>query len=187
MASVIKSFRVDQFYAPKVTTTTQTFEDMIRSLRSKNLKIKATSADITLDLGPNTTCIMLSPNKTNYNNTNDYSCAIKISYKNSTYLFTGDIGTINEQEILGKGYDLNAQVLKIAHHGSKTSTSQEFLNAVSPKIAVISCGFYNSYGHPNKETLDKLKKLNCIVYRTDLDKDIVLISDGTNISKFGEK
>nr|MBK5236458.1 hypothetical protein [Clostridium sp.] len=97
----------------------------------------------------------------------------------------GDVETLAEQEILNKKYNLKAQVLKVAHHGSKTSTSQEFLNSVSPKIAVISSGFYNSYGHPNKETLDKFKKINCIIYRTDFNKDIVLISDGINTKRFG--
>ena len=63
-----------------------------------------------------------------------------------------------EQELINNSYDLKAQVLKVSHHGSKTSTSQDFLNIVSPEISIISCGFYNTYGHPNKETLGKLKK-----------------------------
>lgn len=184
MSSIIKTFNVDEFYAPKATSSSQAFEDMIRALKNKNLKIKVAKPNIALDLGPNTTCIMLSPNKTNYKDINNYSCAMKISYKNSTYLFTGDIEKLAEKELLDKGYDLKAQVLKVAHHGSDSSSSQEFLNKVSPKIAVISCGFNNSYGHPSKETLDKFKKLNCIIYRTDLNKNIILISDGTNISKF---
>ena len=187
MASVIKNFEVSEFYAPKVISSSQSFKDMIGALKNKSLKIKITKPNIALDLGPNTSCIMLSPNKTNYEDTNNYSCTIKISYKNSTYLFTGDIQDISEDELLYKGYDLKAQVLKVAHHGSKTSTSQEFLNKVSPQIAVICCGFYNSYGHPNKETLDKLKKSNSIIYRTDFNKNIVLISDGTTINKFEGK
>jgi len=187
MASIIKTFKVDEFYAPKLTASSEHFKEMIMALKSKDLKIKITKPNITLDLGPNTVCIMLSPNKTSYKDTNNYSCAIKISYKNSTYLFTGDIQELSEHEILAKHYNLSADVLKVAHHGSNTSTSQEFLNAVSPKIAVISCGVYNSYGHPNKVVLDKLKKLNCIIYRTDLDKNIVLISDGTNITRYGAK
>ncbi|MBK5242452.1 ComEC/Rec2 family competence protein [Clostridium sp.] len=184
MASIIKTFKVGEFIAPKVTSSSEEFKDMIRALINKNLNIKVAKPNITLDLGPDTTCIILSPNKNIYKNTNNYSCAIKISYKNSTYLFTGDIETISEQEILNKGYDLRAQILKVAHHGSNSSTSTEFLNAVCPKIAIISSGANNPYGHPNKETIDKLKNLNCIIYRTDLDKNIVLISDGTNIDKF---
>lgn len=184
MASIIKTFAVDEFYAPKVISSSEAFENMIISLNRKKLKIKVAKSNMFLDLGPDTTCIMLSPNKKVYKDTNNYSCAIKVSYKNSTYLFTGDIETISEQEILSKGYDLNAQVLKVAHHGSNSSTSKEFLDAVSPKFAIISSGASNSYGHPNKETIDKLKNINCIIYRTDLEKNIVLISDGTNIDKF---
>ncbi|MBU3144123.1 ComEC/Rec2 family competence protein [Clostridium sp. CF012] len=178
MANVIKAFKIGEFYAPKVTSDTQSFEDMIGALKRKGLKIKITKPNITLDLGPDLTCLMLSPNKTTYKDTNNYSCVLKVSYKNSTYMFTGDIEELSEDQILNSGYDLNAEVLKVAHHGSNSSSTQEFLNRVSPKIAVISCGTYNSYGHPNRETLDKLKKLNCIIYRTDLDKNIVLISDG---------
>ncbi|MBW9151279.1 ComEC/Rec2 family competence protein [Clostridium estertheticum] len=183
MASVIKNFEVGEFYAPKAITSTQTFNDMIDALRAKNLKIKIATPNISLNLGPNATCVMLSPNKTTYDNLNNYSCTLKISYKNSTYLFTGDIETQAEQELIANDYDLSAQVLKVAHHGSKTSSSKEFLAKVSPKIAVISCGIDNDYGHPNRETLDRLKRLNTIVYRTDLDKTIVLISDGSNIKK----
>jgi len=185
MASVIKTFKIGAFYAPKATSSSQSFEDMIRALKSKGLKIKIAKPNMTLDLGPNTTCIMLSPNRTTYKDTNNYSCAVKVSYKNSTYLFTGDMQKLSEDEVLDKGYDLHAEVLKVAHHGSNTSTSEEFLNRVSPKIAIISCGASNSYGHPNRETLDKLKKLNCIIYRTDLDKNIVLISDGITTNRYG--
>lgn len=185
MASIIKAFRIGDFYAPKITASTEAFEDMIRALKSKGIKIKIARPNITLDLGPSATCLMLAPNKTTYKDANNYSCVLKVSYKNSTYLFTGDIQELSENEILNKGYDLHAEVLKVAHHGSNTSTTQEFLNRVWPKIAIISCGTYNSYGHPNKETLDKLKKLNCIIYRTDLDKNIVLISDGLTTNRFG--
>lgn len=184
MASVIKTFDVGEFYAPKAIASSQAFTDMIRALRNKSLKINVSKPNISLDLGPNTSCVMLSPNSQTYENENNYSCVIKVSYKNSTYLFMGDVEDLAEQELLNNGYDLTAQVLKVAHHGSKTSTSQEFLNKVSPKIAIISCGFYNTFGHPNKETLDKFKKINCIVYRTDFDKNIILISDGININKY---
>ena len=175
MEKVIKTFEVGEFWAPKVLASTQTFEDMIRALRAKNLKIKIATPNTSLNLGPNSTCIMLSPNKTTYDNLNNYSCTLKISYKNSTYLFTGDIENEAEEELMINNYDLSTQVLKVAHHGSKSSSSQEFLNKVSPKIAIISCGIDNDYGHPNKETLDRLKKLNTIIYRTDIAKTIVQI------------
>ncbi|MCB2293013.1 MBL fold metallo-hydrolase [Clostridium algoriphilum] len=187
MASIIKTFDVGEFYAPKAISSSQSFVDMIRALRSKNFKINIAKPNMYLDLGANTSCVMLSPNSATYENTNDYSCVIKVSYRNSTYLFAGDAEELAEQELINNGYNLKAQVLKVGHHGSKTSTSQNFLNEVSPKIAVISCGAYNTYGHPNKETLDKLKEINSIIYRTDINKNIVLISDGTNIKKFQGK
>ncbi|HEY8890443.1 MAG TPA: ComEC/Rec2 family competence protein [Clostridium sp.] len=183
MSSVINTFDIGQFFAPKAIASSESFVDMINALRKKNLKIIVAKPNISMNLGPNTSCIMLSPINTTYENPNNYSCVIKVSYKNSTYLFTGDIETEAEQEILSAGYDLKADVLKVGHHGSKTSTSQEFLNKVAPKIAVISCGFYNTYGHPAKVTLDKLKKINCIIYRTDFDGTIILTSDGITINK----
>jgi len=183
MASVINTFDIGMFYAPKATATSECFTDMIRALKNKKLNINVAKPNISLDLGPNTTCVMLSPNSETYENENNYSCVIKVSYKSSTYLFMGDAEELAEQELLENKYDLSAQVLKVGHHGSKTSTSQEFLNKVSPKIAIISCGFYNTFGHPYRGTLDKFKKINSIVYRTDLDKNIILISDGTNINK----
>ena len=113
MASVIKTFEVGEFYAPKVIASTQSFEDMVKALRAKNLKIIIATPNTSLNLGPSTSCTMLSPNKATYENTNNYSCAIKISYKNSTFLFTGDIEAEAEQEIIDNDYDLSAQVLKV--------------------------------------------------------------------------
>ena len=186
MASVIKNFEVGKFYAPKVTSSTLAFQDMIAALKNKDLKINIGKFGVFLDLGPNTSCVILTPNKSTYKDTNNYSSAIKISYKNSTYLFTGDIETLSEQELLNKNYDLNCDVLKVPHHGSNSSTSEDFLEKVCPKIAVISCGINNSYGHPSKETTNKLKGINCITYRTDLNGTIILVSDGTTVKKLEE-
>ena len=183
MASVIKTFAVGEFYAPKVTSSTLAFQDMVVALKNKNLKINISKSDVSLDLGPNTSCMILSPSKSIYKDINNYSSAIKISYKNSTYLFTGDMEILSEQELLNKNYDLNCDVLKVPHHGSNSSTSEDFLKKVCPKIAVISCGINNSYGHPSKETTDRLKNINCTTYRTDLHSTIILVSDGTTIKK----
>ena len=186
MASVIKSFEVGEFYAPKVTSTTLAFQDLVVALKNKNLKIKIAKPDVSLDVGPYTSCVILAPNKSTYKDINNYSSAIKISYKNSTYLFTGDIETLSEQELLNKDYDLKCDVLKVPHHGSNSSTSENFLKRVCPKFAVISCGINNSYGHPSKETTDKLKNINCTTYRTDLNGTVILVSDGANIKKLEE-
>ena len=105
-----------------------------------------------------------------------------ITYGNTSFLFTGDAESNEEAEILNSGADLKSTVLKVGHHGSRTSTSYPFLREVMPQYAVISVEKGNSYGHPNEETLSKLSDAGVEVYRTDESGDIVMTSDGNNIS-----
>lgn len=183
MDTVIKKYDIGEFYAPKKMATTKTFENMVNALKSKNIKINAATAGVSLDLGENVKCEMVAPNGTNYENLNNYSAVIKITYGNSKFLFMGDAEKLSEKEILNKNYDISSDVLKLGHHGSSSSSSKAFLDKVSPKIAIISCGKNNDYGHPHKETLEEMKKRNIQVYRTDIDGSIVLVSDGKKISK----
>ncbi|APM38353.1 ComEC/Rec2 family competence protein [Clostridium kluyveri] len=183
MSTVINTYSIDKFYAPKKTVNTRAFENMITELKSKNMKIDVPKPGMQLDLGENTKAEILAPNSDRYEDTNNYSIVLKISYGNTKFLFTGDAEKLSEREILDKNYDISADVLKLGHHGSSTSTTDEFLDKVSPEIAIISCGADNKYGHPHKETLRKLKKRNIRIYRTDIDGNIVLISDGKNIAK----
>lgn len=183
MDTVIKKYDIGEFYAPKKMTTTKTFENMVNALKSKNIKINAAAAGVSLDLGKNVKCEMIAPNGTNYESLNNYSAVIKITYGNSKFLFTGDAEKLSEKEILNKNYDISCDVLKVGHHGSTSSSSKPFLDKVSPKIAIISCGKNNDYGHPHRETVDELKKRNIQIYRTDIDGSIVLISDGKKIAK----
>ncbi len=183
MTKVINKFSILNFYAPKITTTTNSFKYMIDSLQHKALKIQIAKAGVTLDLGNNVHCEMLAPNSDTYKDLNNYSAVIKLDYKYTTFLFTGDAQKLSEDEIIKKGYDLTSTVLKVGHHGSRTSTSDEFLQKVNPKIAIISCGINNDFGHPHKPTLNKLQAINSRIYRTDKDGTIVLFSDGNKISK----
>ncbi|WP_034827072.1 ComEC/Rec2 family competence protein [Clostridium carboxidivorans] len=183
MSSVIKKYDIGEFYAPKKLTNTRTFENMVTALKSKNLKINAGKAGMDLDLGKNVTCQMLAPNNDKYKDTNNYSIVLKITYGESKFLFTGDAEKISETEMLSKNFDLSADVLKVGHHGSTSSSSKEFLDKVNPKIAVISCGKNNKYGHPHSQTLTQLKNRKAQIYRTDVDGSIVLLSDGKKIAK----
>jgi len=184
MDTVIKKYNIGEFYAPKKMTTTKTFENMVNALKSKNIKINTAAAGVNLDLGKNVKCEMIAPNAANYgDNLNNYSAVVKITYGNSKFLFMGDAEKLNEKEILNKNYDVTCDVLKLGHHGSSSSSSKAFLDKASPKIAIISCGKNNDYGHPHKETLAEMKKKNIQVYRTDIDSTITLISDGNKISK----
>ncbi|QAA33860.1 ComEC/Rec2 family competence protein [Clostridium manihotivorum] len=184
MTSVIKDYSIGKFYAPKVTTTTKTFQNMILTLKDKNLKINILKPGMGSDinLGVNTKVDVFSPNSDKYEDLNNYSPIIKISYGKNSFLFTGDAEKLEEKEVLQKNYDIKADVLKVGHHGSSSSTGKDFLSKVAPSIAVISCGKGNDYGHPHKETLKTLEQLKVKVYRTDLSGNIVITSDGNNIS-----
>jgi len=107
---------------------------------------------------------------------------IKLEFGNTSFLLTGDAGIPSENEMLSEGYDLQSTVLKVGHHGSKTSTSREFILAVRPQYAVISVGKNNSYGHPAEETLTRLREAGIVIYRTDESGTIVVTSDGASLT-----
>ena len=166
---------------PKRTATTKTFEDVINAIKSKGLKVTTPTPGKSFKLGQ-ATCTILAPNGSGYEDVNNESIVIKLTFGSNSFLFTGDAEDVSEKEMLSKGYDLKADVLKIGHHGSSSSTSQEFLNKVNPKYAVVSVGKGNSYGHPHKENMDRLKAKNISVYRTDECGTIVAISNGKTIT-----
>ena len=114
--------------------------------------------------------------------TNDTSIILKVTYGETSFLFTGDAEYDGEHAVLDSGADLSATVLKVGHHGSDTSTCYPFLRAVMPQYAVISVGAGNSYGHPNDDTLSKLRDAGVEVFRTDLQGDIFCTSDGKTVS-----
>ena len=112
---------------------------------------------------------------------NDTSIILKVTYGETSFLFTGDAEYDGEHAVLDSGADLSATVLKVGHHGSDTSTCYPFLRAVSPQYAVISVGTGNSYGHPDDGTLSKLRDAGVEVFRTDLQGDIFCTSDGKTV------
>ncbi|KEI98430.1 hydrolase [Clostridium botulinum A2B3 87] len=183
MPKVIEEFEISNFYAPKKTANTKIFKDMILQLKKKNLKINVAKKGISVDLSNNSSLDFLAPVKDNYENTNDSSAVVKLTHGNTKFLFTGDAEKTSEKDILNSNEDLSSNVLKVGHHGSHSSSSKEFLDKINPKIAIISCGKNNDYGHPHKETMKELNKRNIEVYRTDIDGNIVLTSDGENIKK----
>lgn len=178
---VINNFEIDKIYMPKATSNTKTFEDVVTAIKNKEMKITTPVPGDSFKLGE-ADCKILAPNSASYEDLNNYSIVIKVTYKNNSFMFTGDAEAISETEVLNKGFDVKADVLKIGHHGSSSSTSDEFLKKVSPKYAVISAGKDNDYGHPHKEIMKKLKDSGIAVYRTDESGTIICTSDGNNIS-----
>lgn len=178
---IINSYDIDKIYFPKETATTKTFENVVKAAQNKNMKFTSPSVGDTFNLG-DAKCTILAPNSSSYEGANNYSIVIKLEYRDTSFLFTGDAEEISEKEMIDKGLDLKADVLKAGHHGSRTSSSNEFLDAVNPEYAVISVGRDNDYGHPNKETLDKFNARGIKIYRTDESGTIIADSDGNNIT-----
>lgn len=179
--TVINGLGVGSIYMPKVNNTTKTFEDVLTAVKNKGLKVTTAAAGVQLDMGPGVKAEIFAPNGDKYEDLNDWSAVIKLTYGNTSFLLTGDAEAGSEKEMLGKGYNLKADVLKVGHHGSASSTSVDFLTKVNPKYAVISVGKDNDYGHPHKPTMQNLQARGIPVYRTDQNGTIVATSDGNSI------
>lgn len=178
---VIKTFDVGKIIFPEVTHTTKAFEIMLLAIQDKGLKITLPKAGDLYDLGASNFTI-LAPNKDSYSNLNDYSVGIRLEHGKNSFVLTGDAEVESENEMVSNGLNIKADVLKLGHHGSDTSTNQAFLDKVDPKYAVITLGLDNSYGHPHESVLKRLEEKNIEIYRTDLHGTIIATGDGETIS-----
>lgn len=178
---VVNSFEIGKIIMPKVEHTTQTYENLLLAIKSKGLKITFPNPGDEYSLG-SAKFKILAPNSLSYKDLNDYSVVTRLTFGETSFLFTGDAESVSENEILSKGFDIKSDVLKVGHHGSSSSTSQAFLDKVAPKYAIIMVGANNTYGHPHQETMEKLKTKGIIVYRTDENGTIVATSDGSKIT-----
>lgn len=161
MDDIINSFEIGKIYMPNVSTNTKTFEDVIDATKNKNLQIETPKA------GDNFTIAKVSCEVayvgSDKENLNLSSIIIKMKYNNLSYLFTGDTEADVENKIdFGK-----INILKVAHHGSDTSSSEKFVNETAPEVAIISVGKDNSYGHPSNEIIKRYEKVGSKIYRTD--------------------
>lgn len=179
LPKVIESFPVGAIFLPNATTTTQTYKKLLTAIQSKGLKAGIVRAGATLFREDDVAAEVVAPNSDQYDDLNNYSIVIRLSYKNNAFLFTGDAETLSENEITA---NVQADVLKVGHHGSTTSTSAAFLKRVAPKYAVIEVGAGNDYGHPAASTLKRLQSAGVTVYRTDQSGTVMMVSDGTDIS-----
>lgn len=177
---IIDNFDVEKIYMPNQTTDSECYINLIDSCNKKNLKVNYLSKDDSFNLDDSTNIYVLSPSYITDNN-NSNSIVLNISYKNNNFLFTGDCEESNEMDMINS-YDLeDIDFLKVAHHGSYTASSLTFLEETTPDIAVISCGYKNSYGHPHKSTLDNLESVDAKIFRTDQNGSMQFYSDGEKI------
>ncbi|WP_373483019.1 MBL fold metallo-hydrolase [Acetobacterium sp.] len=178
---VINRFEIEEIYLPEVYGTTKSFEDVMTAIQDNNLTISAPVIGEQFDLG-SAECTILGPVAWDSSELNTYSIVIRVDFGENSFLFTGDAEAINESAMIAKGMNLEADVLKVGHHGSYTSTSQAFLDTVNPKTAVIPVGIDNDYGYPHNVVLNRLNKKGVNIFRTDLDGTIIATSDGATIN-----
>ncbi|KOO40328.1 beta-lactamase [Priestia koreensis] len=178
---VLKSFDVKSVYAPKVNHTTQAYVDFLKAVKAEKLTIKTAQKGVKVPV-KGVTATFVAPVKTYDKDLNDWSAVLRVVYNKKSFLFTGDAEFKSETDMLNSKQTLKADVLKVGHHGAKTSTSQAFLNAVKPSVAVISVGKGNRYGHPTTETLNRLKASKIAIYRTDLQGHIIITTDGNTLT-----
>lgn len=175
MDDIINNLDIGTIYMPDVTTNTNTFESVLEAISNKALTISTCNIGDTFVLGDGIATIMSVSNE-DESDLNLNSIVIRFVFGNQSFLFMGDAEEKNEAEITWPATD----VIKIGHHGSDTSTSEKFINAVKPKVAIISVGKDNTYNHPSSDVISRLQKLGTTIYRTDESGTILLTSNGTN-------
>ena len=186
LSGALSVVTVGKVYAPKTENDIKSYQNFKKKVSEQNLKIETPTAGNTFNFG-RSTVLFLGPVKEDSDNLNNTSIMMKITYGNTSFLFTGDAEHDEELSVIEQGYDLSADVLKVGHHGSSYSSTYLFLREIMPQYVIISVGKNNSYGHPSEQTLSRLNDADVQVYRTDTHGDIILSSDGNNITVKTEK
>lgn len=185
MSSIIERFDIGQVIIPhladKDVPTTRYFEKFLDACDKKGLRIHEAVLGETLSIGESSAEI-IAPCSKSYSGLNNYSIGIMLTHGRNRFLLTGDAEASAEREMVQSGKLKRVRVYKAGHHGSDTSSSDEFLEIIQPEYAVISCGKDNKYGHPHNSTIKKLQKYTKEIYRTDECGDIVFESDGISLS-----
>lgn len=179
---VIYNFDCGIIILPDFEKDTATYRDVIDTINHKNYKITRPRVSETYSLGQAEFTI-ISPVSDDYGDeANNYSVGIRLVYGDTSFLLAGDAEEEAERDMLNSGEELKADVYKASHHGSRTSNTEEFLAAVNPEYAVISCGENNSYGHPHAQTLNIFRGMGIKVFRTDEQGAIIIKSDGKELT-----
>jgi competence protein ComEC len=181
LPDVLKKYESDIFIEPGTYSSSSSYAEIESDISNEGIKKILARRSMEVDLGGGATLQILFPDRDPSGmDTNNASIVARLIYGNNEFLLTGDSPVAIEDYLVSLG-GLKSDVLKIAHHGSKTSTNPEFVSVVSPEYAVISVGKDNKYGHPNKETLDTLNNFGAKILRTDQLGRIVFKSDGQNL------
>ncbi len=182
LIDVMEVIAVEEIIDPGIPHTTVTFEDYLDIIDRKKITFTEGRSGMVRELGGGVTLQIIHPTYPSEDDLNNSSIVTRIEYGQVRFLLTGDAEAEAEKDMLESGYNLKSTVLKVGHHGSSTSTTPPFLDAVSPNLSVIMAGADNQYGHPHTETLEALEIAGVKIYRTDLQGTILIKTDGDNIS-----
>jgi len=182
LIDVLRTFPVGTLIMPPVAHTTRTFERFLDAIEENNIPLKEPIAGSTFSVG-DAVFTIIAPNSSGHSNLNNYSVSLRMALGETSFIFTGDAEVQSETEMILAGHILSSDVLHVGHHGSSTSTTQAFFEAVDPAIAVIQLGRDNTYGHPHREVRERLADVR--VYRTDEHGHIILMTDGEEITVRG--
>lgn len=181
LSGALSVAEAERVFAPETGADTKAYKNFLKKAAEQGITIENPTVGETEMLG-SSYVEFLGPINEKGADKNNTSIVLKITYGKTSFLFTGDAEREEEADILNKGANLKATVLKVGHHGSETSSSYPFLREVMPQYAVISVGEGNSYGHPHDNTLSRLNDAGAEVYRTDVNGDIIMESDGESIT-----
>ena len=177
---ILYKFDCGTVMMPDQSKDTAAYRDVVDTMKQKGYRNTVPETGERFMLG-SAECTVLSPGK-KYEDANNNSIVLRVEHGENTFLFMGDAEEEAEADILKSGADVKADVLKVGHHGSRSSSAKKFLQAVDPSYAVISCGEDNSYGHPHAETRNNLRAMGVDVFRSDEQGTIVAVSDGSKIT-----
>lgn len=188
MLYILQEIKVERIIIGRQFETCENYGEFQRIVKSKKVKVTIVETGNKIAIEKGLYFYVLWPSETDMisnNAINNNSLVCKLIYNNFSMIFTGDIEEIAEKAILSKYVNnqeiLNADILKVAHHGSKTSSIKEFINVVNPKYAVIGVGKDNKFGHPSEKTIENLNSKKVKIYRTDISGEIMIVTDGSNM------
>jgi len=187
MPEILKNVDVTVAAFSGEPSTNSTYQQFLSIVRQHNMRALEARRGKSLDLGPDVQAAILNPPEQFFEDTNDNSVVIRLAWRDVSALLMGDAGAEAEKSILESGAKVRSTILKVGHHGSSTSSTARFLDAVKPQYAVISVGAGNEYGHPAQRTLDALARRNVTTFRTDKHGSVTLLSDGREVAVTTQK
>ncbi len=186
---IIENFQVSEVIVPEIidekVPTTQIYYEFLESVSKKGLLLTPARVGDKYDLGSSYFEI-LSPKGNDYDDLNDYSVVINLNHKNNNFLLCGDAETKVEKEMLNDKLLRDVDVLKAGHHGSSSSSSNDFLEKIMPEYFVVMCGEGNSYNHPSEKTIEKFASYSKNIYRTDINGNIIFLSNGYDLEVYSD-